>query len=145
LPQLPDAAFAKAKRRLRQPELLAYLDRAQGRMAALPLAKEVKRAAVCQEGLRRPEALLGAGPQAALRGVLLLYAVVLGKAAEAGRQAVRAVQDICRQAYRASSLAGCINSVLRMHQAGQRRLTQGLLDLKNEQLRQELSPAGMAA
>ena len=35
-----------------------------------------------------------------------------------------------RWAYRASSLVECINSVLRMHQAGHRRMTQGLLDLK---------------
>ena len=66
---------------------------------------------------------------AALRGVLLVCAVVLSKADE-GFQAVAAVRDIFRRAYRASSLVECINSVLRMHQAGHRRMTQGLLDLK---------------
>jgi len=40
------------------------------------------------------------------------------------------IRDILRRAYRASSLVECINSVLRMHQAGHRRMTQGLLDLK---------------
>jgi hypothetical protein len=131
-PQLPDSAFAKTKRQLHKPEMLNYLDRVQQQVAALPLPEEVKRAAVRQEGLRRrPEALQGTGPQAAaLRGVLLLCAVVLGQAGEAGRQAVTAVGDIVRRAYRASSLVECINSVLRMQQAGQRRMTQGLLDLK---------------
>jgi hypothetical protein len=132
LPQLPDGACAKSKRRLRRPEMLAYLDRVQGRIAALPLPEEVKRAAVRQEGLRRrPEVLQGSGQRAAaLRGVLLVCAVVLGQAGAAGHQAVAAVGAICRAAYRASSLVECLNSVLRMHQAGQRRMTQGLLDLK---------------
>jgi hypothetical protein len=132
LPQLPDSDFAKTKRQLAKPEMLNYLDRVQQKIAALPLPEEVKQAAVRQEGLRRrPEALQGEGPPAAaLRGILLLCAVVLAKAGEAGQQAVAAVRDIVRRAYRASSLVECINSVLRMHQAGHRQMTQGLLDLK---------------
>ena len=132
LPQLPDSDFAKVKRQLQQPEMLNYLDRVQAKMAALPFAEEVKQAAVRQEALRRrPEALQGENPKAAaLRGMLLLCAVVLSKAGDEGPQAVAAVKDIFRRAYRASSLVECINSVLRMHQAGHRRMTQGLLDLK---------------
>jgi hypothetical protein len=132
LPQLPDGDFAKAKRQLQQPEMLNYLDRVQEKIAALPFAEEVKQAAVRQEGLRRrPEALQGEGTQpAVLRGVLLMCAVVLSKAGDESLQAVAAVKDIFRRAYRASSLVECINSVLRMHQAGHRRMTQELLDLK---------------
>jgi hypothetical protein len=132
LPQLPDSAFAKTKRQLHKPELLNYLDRVQQQIAALPLPEEVKQAAVRQEGLRRrPEALQGESqPAAAVRGILLLCALVLSKAGAEGQQAVTAIRDILRRAYRASSLVECINSVLRMHQAGHRRMTQGLLDLK---------------
>jgi alanyl-tRNA synthetase len=132
LPQLPDSDFAKTKRQLQEPEMLNYLDRVQAKITALPFAQEVKEAAVRQESLRRrPEALQGETPQAAaLRGVLLLCAVVLHKAGTEGLQAVAAVKDIFRRAYRASSLVECINSVLRMQQAGHRRMTQGLLDLK---------------
>jgi hypothetical protein len=131
LAQLPEADFAKVKGPLQKPEMLNYLDRVQQKIAALPFPEEVKQAAVRQEGLRRrPEALQGRGPQAAaLRGVLLMCSVVLSKA-DAGGQVVAAVRDIIRRAYRASSLVECINSVLRMHQAGHRRMTQGLLDLK---------------
>src|SRR5262249_30280301 len=84
LPQLPDSDFAKAKRQLQQPEMLNYLDRVQEKMAALPFAEEVKQAAARQEGLRRRlELLRGKNPQAAaLRGVLLLCAVVLTKAGD---------------------------------------------------------------
>lgn len=132
LPQLPECDFAKAQRQLQKPEMLNYLDRVEAKIAALPCAEEVKQAAVRQESLRRrPEALQGESPSAgALRGVLLMCAVVLSKAGDEGVQAAAAVKDIFNRAYRASSLVECINSVLRMQQAGHRRMTQGLLDLK---------------
>jgi hypothetical protein len=132
LPQLPDSDFAKSKRQLQKPEMLNYLDRVQQKITSLPFPEEVKQAAVRQEGLRRrPEALQGENAQAAaLRGIMLMCAVVLSKAGTAGQEAAVAVRDIFRRAYRASSLVECINSVLRMHQAGHRQMTQGLLDLK---------------
>lgn len=132
LPQLPEADFAKVKRQLQKPEMLNYLDRVHEKLAALAIPEEIKQAAIRQEGLRRrPEALQGDHPQAAVRrGILLVCAVVLSKADAVGTQAVTAVRDIFRRAYRASSLVECINSVLRMHQAGHRQMTQGLLDLK---------------
>ena len=131
LPQLPDSDFAKSKRQLQRPEMLHYLDLVQKKLQQLPFPEEVKRAAVRQEALRRrPELLRGQTAKAAsLRGVMLVCAVVLSKAA-AGREAVAAVREIFRRAYRASSLVECINSVLRMQQAQHRRMTQGLLDLK---------------
>ena len=132
LPQLPEADFAKVKRQLQKSEMLNYLDRVHEKLAALAIPEEIKHAAIRQEGLRRrPEALHGDHPQAAVRrGILLVCAVVLSKADAVGTQAVTAVRDIFRRAYRASSLVECINSVLRMHQAGHRQMTQGLLDLK---------------
>ena len=132
LPQLPDPDFAKTKRQIQQPEMLNYLDHVQQQMDALPFPQGVKQAAVRQECLRRrPEALRGEGPPAATRrGVLLVCAVILGKAGAVGQQAVAAVRDIFRRAYRASSLVECINSAVRMHQCRHRKMTQGLLDLK---------------
>jgi hypothetical protein len=132
LPQLPDGDFGKSTRQVQRPEMLNYLDRMHQRLEELPFPKEVTEAAVRQEALRRrPELLKGDSPKAAaLRGVLLMCAVVLGKAENAGLEAVAAVRDIFRRAYRASSLVECINSVLRMHQAQHRKMTQGLLNLK---------------
>jgi hypothetical protein len=131
LPHLPDGAFAKAKRRVQQPEMVNYPDRARQRIEALALPEEVKQAALQQEGLRRrPELLRGPPSRAAARGALPVCAVVLSKAGEVGRQAAAAVQDVLRGAYRASSPVGCINGVLRMQQARHRKMTQGLLDLK---------------
>lgn len=132
LAQLPDSDFAKTKRALQRPEMLNHLDRVQEQLTALPFAPEITAAAVQHEALRRrPDLLQGDEPKAALlRGVLLACVVVLGKADDAGQQALAAVRDIFRRAYRASSLVECINSVLRMHQAQHRKLTQGMLDLK---------------
>ena len=132
LPQLPDSAFAKAKRHLQKPEMLNYLDHVHQQIEALPFAEEVKQAAVCAESLRRrPEVLKGESLQAgAMRGVLLMCGVILSKAGESGQRAKTAIHNIFRLAYRASSLVECINSVLRMQQSRHRNMTQGLLDLK---------------
>jgi hypothetical protein len=132
LPELPDADFAKAKRLLSKPQTLTYLDEVQRKLAALPGSTEVKQAAVRAEGLRRhPELLEGESPAAgALRAVLLVCAVILSKAGEEGQTLTKAVRSIFRNTWRASSLVEGINSVLRMHQARHRKLTQGLLDLK---------------
>lgn len=132
LPQLPDADFAKPKRMLQQPETLTYLDEVHRKLAALQVPEEIRRAAVRQECLRRrPELLHGDTPQvAALRGLLLICAVVLSKAGDVGQEAVQGVHAIFRTTWRASSLVECINSVLRMQQARHRKMSQGLVDLK---------------
>lgn len=132
LPRLPEEGFGKVKRLVQKPEMLNYLDQVQQKLAALPYAQELKQAAVDQECLRRrPELLRGEGTRAAaLRGVLLVCALLLSKAGDAGQKVAAAVRDIFRRAYRASSLVECINSVLRMQQASHRKMTQGLLDLK---------------
>jgi hypothetical protein len=132
LPELPDGAFAKVRRALQKPEMLNFLDQVEKKLTAVPVAEEVKQAAVREECLRRcPQALQGDSTRAAaLRGVLLLCAVVLAKAGATGAQARTEVRDIFRRAYRASSLVECLNSVLRMQQARHRKMTQGMLDLK---------------
>jgi len=132
LPQLPDSDFAKTKRYLQQPEMLNYLDRVHDQLAKLPVPEAVKEAAVQQEALRRrPQLLQGETAQAAaLRGVMLLCAVILSKSQNVGQQAVAGVREIFGRAYRASSLVECINSVLRMQQAQHRKMSQGLLNLK---------------
>lgn len=132
LPQLPDAAFASFKRQLRRPEALTYLDEIQRKLTALPVAAEVRQAALRQEGLRRrPDLLKGETTKAAARrGVLLSCAVILAQAGETGQRAVEAVRALLRSSWRASSLVECVNSVVRMQQARHRKVSQGLLNLK---------------
>jgi hypothetical protein len=143
LSPLPDQDFAKAKRQLKQPPMLNFLDEVHRKLDALQrtaevaapeaeISAEIIQAAVRQEALRRrPELLQGEKPSAAaLRGILLVSAVVLNHAGAGGERAVAEVRSIFRRAYRASSLVECINSVLRMQQAQHRKMTQELLDLK---------------
>lgn len=132
LAELTGPEWTRAKRRLATPETFTFLDRAHERLAALPLEAGVREALVQAEGLRRqPEALRGEGGRAAaLRGVVLVSGVVVALLAEAGPQAVRAVRAALACAWRASSLVEGLNSVLRMQQGCQKRLTPELLDLK---------------
>jgi hypothetical protein len=132
LPALLGPEWAKTKRALARPQLLTFLDQTHERLAALPLSPAVRAAAVRTEGLRqRPEGLRGSGPSAAaLRGVLLATSLVLALSKAEGEAAVAQVGEVLRQAWRASSLVECLNSVARMQQARHRRMTAGLLALK---------------
>lgn len=132
LPELAGPHWAKVRRALARPQLWTYLDRAQQQLAALPVAAALREAAVQVEGARRrPEALAGPDARsAALRGVVLLAAVVLGRAEAAGAAALAQVRGVLEGVWRASSLVEGINSILRMQQARHRCLTPGLLDLK---------------
>jgi hypothetical protein len=127
----PGAEWARARRLLRS-EAFTFLDRVHDRLAALPGDPGLRRAAVRVEGLRqRPEALRGDSPSArAARGVLLAAGLALTLAGDAGAQAQARVRGVLAEAWRASSLVEGLNSVVRMQQARQKRLTQGLLDLK---------------
>ena len=132
LPTLAGPEWAKTRRALARPQLLTFLDQTHERLAALPVAAAVRDAAVQAEGLRhRPEGLQGTGPSAAaLRGVLLATSLVLSLSGTAGAVALTQVRGVLRQAWRASSLVECLNSVARMQQSRHRRMTPGLLSLK---------------
>jgi hypothetical protein len=119
-------------RRLLTPEAFTFLDRVHEQLAALPVPAELRQAAVRAETLRRrPEALRGDSPAAAVaRGVLLVAGVTLSLGQEVGTRAVALVRGVLDGAWRSSSLVEGVNSVVRMHQQRQKRLTQGLLDIQ---------------
>jgi hypothetical protein len=123
--------WARARRLLTR-EAFTFLDRVHEQLAALPIPAELRRAAVRAETLRRrPEALRGDTPAAAVaRGLLLVASVTLSLAQEAGTHALELVRGVLDGAWRSSSLVEGVNSVVRMHQRRQKRLTQGLLDIQ---------------
>jgi hypothetical protein len=132
LAELTGSEWTRARRRLVEPEAFTFLDRVHQQLAALPASAAERDVVVQAEGLRRqPEGLHGDDRRAAaLRGVALAVGVVVGLMGEAGSGLVRAVRGVLSQTWRASSLVEGVNSVLRMQQARQKRLTPGLLDLK---------------
>jgi hypothetical protein len=119
-------------RRLLTPEAFTFLDRVHEQLAALPVPAELRQAAVRAETLRRrPEALRGDSPAAAVaRGVLLVAGVTLSLGQEVGTRALALVRGVLDGAWRSSSLVEGVNSVVRMHQRRHKRLTQGLLDIQ---------------
>jgi hypothetical protein len=132
LPVLDDAVWAKTRRALTRPQLLTFLDRTHEQLASLPLSPALREAAVQAVGLRqRTEGLQEEGPSAAAwRGVLLATSLILALSGAEGTAAVTQVENVLGQAWRASSLVECLNSVARMQQSRHRRMTPGLLDLK---------------
>lgn len=132
LAELTGPEWSRLRTRLVGPKAFTFLFRVQQQLAALPVTAELREAAVTVEGLRRqPESPRGEGQAArALRGVLLACGVVLSLAGAVGEQARTLVHGVLSGAWRSSSLVEGLNSVLRMQQRRQKRLTQGLLDLK---------------
>jgi hypothetical protein len=129
LPQLPER-FDKSRRLLQHPNTLTHLDQVHEKLQQSAAPAEVLQAAVRQETLRRAEKPAEASLAAQRQSLLLVCAVILQKAGDVGQKAVEEVRRIFRQSWRASSLVECLNSVVRMHQARHRKLTQSLLDLK---------------
>lgn len=131
-PHLTGTYWDKVRRLLATPETCTFLDRAHQQLAELSLEPEVREAVIEAEGLgRRPELAKGEGTKpAAMRGILLVMGVLMSQFGAAGTQAAAAVQQVLERTCRASSLVEGVNSVIRMHQARHRRLTQEMLDLK---------------
>src|SRR5262245_3153169 len=89
---------------LLRPETYTYLDRLQGQIEALPVSQEVREAVVASEGIKQnPQLLQGEGPRpGALRGLLVVFSVVIASAGQAGQQAVAALRQAAQSVGRAS-------------------------------------------
>jgi hypothetical protein len=131
LAELTGPEWSRVRTKLVGQKAFTFLGRVQEQLHALPVATELREAAVQVEGLRRqPEQLKGESPSAqTLRGVLLASGLVLTLAGEAGKRALALVRGVLGGVWRARSLVE-VNSVLRMQQRRQKRMTPGLLDLK---------------
>ena len=129
---LSGSAWAKTRRLLLRRESFTFLDQAQQRLTDLGLDPDVLSALLDMEGLRRqPWRLSATTPgSAATWAWMLARTVQLAKTDPDWRAHAQGVRRMLRGVWRASSLVECVNSVARMQQARQRKMTQGLLDLK---------------
>jgi hypothetical protein len=132
LPVLTGEHWDKFKRLLLNRKTYTYLDRLHQQIEALKVPAEVKEAVVASEGIRQnPELVQGNGQrQAVMRGLLVVWGVMIASAGDAGQQAVAALRQMLRCVGRASSCVEGLNSVVRMQQGRHRKMTQELLDLK---------------
>jgi hypothetical protein len=132
LPQLSGRCWSKVRGFLQAEGTLTFLDRMHRRLQEAEPNAELRAALVRLWWLRRQRprgahggVIAGAGPMAHL-----VQQVVCQRLDASWAESYRRISDVLRQTVRASSAVECMNSVLRMHQARHRTVTQGLLDLK---------------
>ncbi len=124
--------WSKVRKFVLDPRSLTFLDRLDRRLHAAEPRREVRAALVEWWRLRHP-APKGRGPMSSGNGPIvqpLLQAVICRRLATDWREAYRQVALVLSRTVRASSVVECMNSVVRMHQARHRTLSQPLLDLK---------------
>jgi hypothetical protein len=130
--ELPGERWAKFRRMALDPRALTFLDRLHRELEQAEPRAEVRQALVTWWRLRHPRRL---GKSAGGRGGRdpareAVQAVICQKLAADYQAAYLRVAQVLRQTVRASSVVECMNSVLRMHQARHRGLSQDLIDLK---------------
>ena len=132
VPDWDGARWAKVRRMVADPRSLTFLDRLHQDLQAAEPRAEV-RAALVARWRQRHATRPGCGPQPSqAAGVVLplVQALIAGRLDPAWQGAYRRVARVLSRVVRASSVVECLNSVVRMHQARHRTLSQPLLDRK---------------
>jgi len=121
--------WAKARRMLLDERTLTFLDQMQADLATAEPCPE-RREALAALG-RWPGERRRSGATAATKALAGVWEAVVSRQLGKGwEEAYQRVSRVLRQVVRASSAVEGVNSVVRMHQARHRQLTQELLDLK---------------
>ena len=132
LAALPGPLWAKLRRFVQDPRSLAFLDRLHAGLVVAEPRSDLRAALVQLWRLRHPGRRAGRTKAPGALGELqpVLQAVVCQGLAPDWHSAYRRVANVLSRQVRASSVVECMNSVVRMHQARHRSLSQPLLDLK---------------
>jgi hypothetical protein len=124
--------WTKVRRALQDARSLTFLDRVPRELQAAPPRAALREALVGLWRLRHASRSgwgpLAAGPCGV--AVLSVQALSCQRREAAGHGANRRVARVLSRVVRASSVVECMNSVLRMHQARHRGVSEPLLDLK---------------
>jgi len=126
VPGCPGAEWSKVRRMLADPRSLTFLDRMHRQLQEAVPDEDLREELVRLWWLRRQGRSAGDGPSLAA----LVQETVCARRDAQWVVAYRRVAEVLRQTIRASSVVECMNSVIRMHQARHRTLSQPLLDLK---------------
>jgi hypothetical protein len=142
--ELTGTRWAKVRRQLLDERSLTFLDRMHEELAEAEPSPERRAALVALWRWRRSasgKAKIGRGKggkaskasksmgQAAGVGAVVL-GLVQARLGQGWQESYRRVSRVLGRVLRASSAVECVNSVVRMHQARHRNLSQELLDLK---------------
>jgi hypothetical protein len=121
--ELYGPGWPKVHALLRDERTLTWLDRLHRQLQQAEPRQQVREAMVEWWRLEQKNDKAGMA-MAAVQGQ------VCRSMAEDWQQSYKRVSEVLQAATRASSAVECVNSVLRMHQARHRNLSQGMLDLK---------------
>jgi hypothetical protein len=126
--ELPGNEWAKVRRMLVDPRTLTFLDRMHRQLAEVEPNESLRRELAHLWWLRRQRRPNTDNPL--LQSCILVQQVLCERLGLKWRESYRKVVGVIRQVVRASSLVECMNSVIRMHQARHRQVSQPMLDLK---------------
>jgi hypothetical protein len=132
LPRLLGSEWSKVRRLLQTAESFTFLDRLHNQLNRLSVPEALREALVHLWWLRRqrPQKPKDTDLASHAHVFYLLQEVLCQKLDSDWREWYRRIATVLSQTVRASSAVECMNSVLRMHQARHRTMTQRLLDLK---------------
>jgi hypothetical protein len=132
LPRLKGSEWSKVRAFLENNDSFTFLDRLHDQLGRLALPEALRDALVHLWWMRRRLPRKSAATAVAGYGHAACVAqqILCARMDPNWRESYRRVAAVLRQTVRASSAVECMNSVLRMHQARHRTLTQPLLDLK---------------
>jgi hypothetical protein len=130
--ELTGSVWAKVRRQLQDERALTFLERLHQELAEAEPCPERRQGLVGLWRWRRHRRG-GAGVEGAggVEGMAeVVEGLVQARLGERWQESYRRVSRVLRRVVRASSAVECVNSVVRMHQARHRNLSQELLDLK---------------
>lgn len=132
LSRLRDPEWSRVRGFLQNEESFTFLDQLHDRMGRLSLPETLRDALLRLWWLRRqlPRKSAATAVAGYPHAACLAQQVLCAKLDPNWRESYRRVAAMLRQTVRASSAVECMNSVLRMHQARHRTVTQPMLDLK---------------
>jgi hypothetical protein len=128
---LTGSLWAKVRRQLQDKRALTFLDRMHEELAkveACPERREMLLTLWRWQQQKRREGEVQGGIAQEMEAVLV--GMLRARLGESWRESYRQFRGVLARVVRASSAVECVNSVVRMHQARQRNLSQELLDLK---------------
>lgn len=132
LAELTGSAWAKVRRQLQDDRTFTFLDRLHEELVEAEPCPQRREALVKLWQWRRESRKADeSGTKCAAQQVgEVLVEVVKTRLGESWKESYRRVSRVLWRVLRASSAVECVNSVVRMHQARHRNLSQEMLDLK---------------
>lgn len=129
-PQLQGECWSKAKRMLQDARTLSHLDRLHEQLRSAVPEPMLREALIHLGYVSRLMKQAEGEDRVQLQEVVVLKQILCGRLCSDWREGYVKVDELLRQAVRASSAVEGVNSVVRMHQGRHRHVSQEMLDLK---------------